>query len=104
YLVARNNLATILAQRGQEAEARELFKPPTVAKEKDRALSPRPWMARLNLVTMARNENDDEKALAIADQAYRDFPYVWETVSCKAELSQKVCGPEEALTIVKEYA
>ena len=62
------------------------------------------WMARLNLVAMARNENDYEKALEIADQAYRDYPYIWETVSCKAELLRKGCGLQEALSIVREYA
>lgn len=103
YLVARNNLAALLADRGEKVEAKELFDSvqPTPL---ERANYPRTWTARLNLAGMAYARNDTEGALAIIDEARREYPGIWELARYKAELLRKTRGAEAALPIMEEFA
>ena len=104
YLIARNNLANLLSQRGQKQEAQELLDSTPKPALASRALSPRPWVARLNLAAMARNQHDEQRAAAIADEVFREYPAIWEVVSYKAELTRKTCGPSAALPIIEGFA
>ena len=103
YLLARNNLASLLSQRGQEAEAKELLNSASKATLAQRVSSPRTWTIRLNLAAMARARNDDQGALAIVDEASRDYPGIWGVARYKAELIRTMCGPESALPIMEEF-
>jgi len=68
-----------------------------------RVSSPRAWTIRLNLAAMARARNDNEGALAIVDEASRDYPGIWGVARYKAELVRGMCGPEAALPIMEEF-
>ncbi|MEY2499381.1 MAG: protein O-mannosyl-transferase [Verrucomicrobiota bacterium] len=104
YLVARNNLAASLSDRGQTKEATEIFDATSKLAETTRVGYPRNWAAALNLAHLAHARNDDPAALAIIDKARSDHPGTWEVVSFEAELLRKMKGPEVALPIVQEFA
>lgn len=103
YLMARNNLAALLAERGQKTEAEQLFDSASRPTQAERANYPRTWTARLNLAGMACERKDEQSALAIVDEAWRDFPGTWEIARYKAELVRKTRGAEAALPIVEEF-
>jgi Flp pilus assembly protein TadD len=102
-MLARNNLANLLSQRGEKAEAQELLDSASKASLAQRVSSPRAWTIRLNLAAMARARNDDQGALAIVDEASRDYPGIWGVARYKAELVRAMCGPESALPIMEEF-
>ena len=103
YLLARNNLSSLLSQRGEKAEAEKLLNSTSKPTLEQRVSSPRAWTTRLNLAALARARNDDEGALAIVDEASRDYPGIWGVVRCKAELIRTMRGPEAALPIMEEF-
>ncbi len=103
YLVARNNLAALLSERGEKAEAEKIFNSASRPTAAERAMSPRTWTARLNLAGMAYGRHDDEEALAVINQAWADYPGVWEIARYKAELIRTTHGAEAALPIMKEF-
>jgi protein O-mannosyl-transferase len=103
HLLARNNLANLLSQRGEKAEAQELLDSASKATLGQRVSSPRAWTIRLNLAAMAHARNDDQGALAIVDEASRDYPGIWGVACYKAELVRAMCGPEAALPIMEEF-
>jgi protein O-mannosyl-transferase len=103
YLVARNNLAALLSERGEKAEAEKLFNSASKPTSAERATYPRTWTARLNLAGMAHGRHDDQEALAIINQAWADYPGIWEVARFKAELIRTTHGAEAALPIMKEF-
>jgi Flp pilus assembly protein TadD len=104
YLVARNNLAALLSQRGQKAEAEKLFDSVSKPTTQEKASYPRTWAARLNLAGMAHARNDDQGALAIIDNASRDYPGTWEVARYKTELLRTMRGADAALPVMQEFA
>ncbi|HMG03927.1 MAG TPA: tetratricopeptide repeat protein [Chthoniobacterales bacterium] len=103
YLVARNNLAALLSERGEKTEAKELFDSASRPTAVEQANYPRTWTARLNLAGLAHGQKDDQSALAIVDQALRDYPGTWELARYKTELLRTTRGPETALPIMEEF-
>jgi Flp pilus assembly protein TadD len=103
YLVAQNNLAGLLSERGQKTEASKLFDSAGKPSQEQRANYPRTWTARLNLAGMAHERKDNQSALAIIDQAWCDFPGTWEIARYKAELLRTTRGAEAALPIMEEF-
>lgn len=104
YPLARNNLAHVLSREGRLKEAEKLFVADTKAAELARKESPRTWIAACNLARLRHFQNDDRAALAILDQAQKDYPEVWELISYKAELVRESKGPEAALRVVEDFA
>ena len=104
YLVARNNLAGLLSGRGQKAEAEQLFDLASKPTPEERANYPRTWTASLNLAGMAHRRKDDQGALAIIDNARRDYPWAWDLTRYEAELLRITRGPDAALPIVEKFA
>lgn len=103
HLIARNNLASILSRGGKTAEAKQIFDSASKPTQEERATYPRTWAAALNLAHLAHTRNDDQSALAIVDQARRDYPGTWRLVSFQVELLRRTRGAMAALPIVEEF-
>jgi tetratricopeptide (TPR) repeat protein len=104
YLIARTNLGDALVRQGKIEEANALFARATRVAEQERNETPRSWIAALNLAHMRYKEHDLEAALAVTTKALADYPATWELVSYKAELVRRLCGAQEALPLMREFA
>jgi Flp pilus assembly protein TadD len=104
YPVAQNNLATCLSHRGKTAEAEALFALIAKASVKTRKEYPRTWIGALNLARLRCNFGDHNSAIAIVEQARKDYPEVWELISFESELVRETQGPDAALHLVENFA
>lgn len=103
YLVARNNLGSVLSAQGKATEAQKMFDSASSPTAAERENFPRPWTAALNLARAAHARSDDESALAIIDQAHRDYPGIWTILSFDAELVRRTKGAVAALPLVMKF-
>lgn len=104
YLVARNNLGSVLSGQGKAAEAEKMYDSASTPSAAERENFPRTWAAALNLAHAAHHRNDDQSALAIIDKARGDYPGTWKLVSFQAELLRRTQGAAAALPLVREFA
>lgn len=103
YLVARNNLGSVLSAQGKKAEAEKMYDSASRPSVEDRENFPRTWAAALNLAHAAHNRNDDQGALAIIDKARRDYPGTWRLISFQAELLRRTQGAAAAFPLVQSF-
>lgn len=103
YLVARNNLGSVLSAQGKADEAQKMFDSASTPTAEERENFPRPWTAALNLARAAHARNDDDSALAIIDQARCEYPGIWTILSFEAELLRRTEGATAALPLVVKF-
>ncbi len=104
YPIALNNLASVLARQGRDKEAEALFARLEKTSTEMRGEYPRTWVGALNLARMRHNAHNDESALAILEQARKDYPEVWELISFKSEILRQTLGPDAALHLVEDFS
>jgi len=103
YLVARNNLGSVLSAQGKTAEAEKMYESASTPTLEQREDFPRTWIAALNLARAAHNRNDDDSALAIIEKARHDYPGTWAVLSFEAELIRRTQGAAAALPLVQKF-
>ena len=104
YPIAINALAHLLFREGKLDEANKYFDQAAKVAERTRAEYPRTWIAALNVAHMRYADHDPAGALAIVQQATRDYAGTWELVSYESELLRELRGPEAALPGVQDFA
>lgn len=104
YLVARNNLGSVLSAQGKVAEAEKMYDSASMPSANERENFPRTWAAALNLAHAAHKRSDDPGALAIIDKARHDYPETWTLLSFEAELLRRTRGPAAAFPLVQKFA
>ncbi len=103
YVVAKNNLASLLSRSGRKQEAEQMFVSASKATPEQRATYPGTWAAALNLAHAAHDQGDDNHALEIIDKARCDYPETWALLRFQAELRRRTLGPAAALPQVQEF-
>jgi tetratricopeptide (TPR) repeat protein len=103
YLVARNNLASVLSAQGKAAEAEKMYESASAPTAEQREDFPRTWIAALNLARAAHNRDADDCALAIIEKARHDYPSTWPVLSFEAELVRRTQGAGAALPLVQTF-
>lgn len=103
YPIARNNLAEALARQGKHQEAEEILASTSRETAQTRKEYPRTWIPVLNLALYRHNAKDEAGAMAIIEQAQRDYPGTWEIVRLQANLLQEANRPEAALPVVTGF-
>ena len=103
YVVARNNLASVLAHEGKVSESEALFARSAEQARKLNDQYPRTWIAAVNLAHMRSRAKDDTGAIAVLERARADYPQVWELISFESELLRRTQGPVPALRLIENY-
>jgi len=104
YPIAQNNLASALSGQGKIKEAEALFGLVEKSSMQTRKEYPRTWIGALNLARMRHGAHDDGSALAILEEARKDYPDVWELISFESEILRKTHGPDAAQRLVENFA
>jgi Flp pilus assembly protein TadD len=104
YPIAQNNLASALSGQGKIKEAEALFGLVEKSSMQTRKEYPRTWIGALNLARMRHGAHDDGSALAILEEARKDYPDVWELISSESEILRKTHGPDAAQRLVENFA
>jgi predicted Zn-dependent protease len=103
YPIARNNLASVLAQEGKNADAESLLARSAKEAKESGNRFPRTWIAALNLAAMRSQAKDDSGAIAILERAHAEYPWVWDLVGRESEMVRRTQGPLPALRLVENY-
>ena len=103
YPIARNNLASVLANEGKVAESEALFARSAEQARESRSQYPRTWIAAYNFAHMRSRAKDDAGAIAVLERARADYPQIWELISLESELLRRTQGPLPALRLIENY-
>jgi tetratricopeptide (TPR) repeat protein len=103
YPIARNNLASVLANEGKVAESEALFARSAEQAKGSRSQYPRTWIAAYNFAHMRSQAKDNAGAIAVLERARADYPEVWELISLESELLRRTEGPLPALRLIENY-
>jgi protein O-mannosyl-transferase len=103
YPIAINALAHLLFREGKLEEANKYFAESARVAGRTRSEYPRTWIAALNVAHLRYADHDLSGALAIVQQATRDYPGTWELVSYESELLRELRGPQAALPEVQDF-
>ena len=104
FPLAQNNLASALSHQGKTKEAEVLFARLEKSAVETRKEYPHSWMGALNLAILRCNTRHEESAIAVLDQARREYPEVWELISFESEVLRRTKGPDAALRLVEDFA
>ena len=104
YPIAQNNLADILYRQGKIKEAEALFASIEKSSVETRKEYPRTWIGAVNLARMRHNAQENESAIAILDNARKNYPHVWEIICFESEVLRETQGPDAALHLVETFA
>jgi tetratricopeptide (TPR) repeat protein len=104
YPIAQNDLASALSGQGKTKEAEALFARVEKSSMQTRKEYPRTWIGALNFARMRHGAHDDRSALAILEEARKNYPDVWELICFESEILRKTQGPDDALHLVENFA
>ena len=104
FLIARNNLGSVLQLQGKIKEADAVFEEAGRAANEQRQEFPRTWMAALNLAHMQIANKDNAAALKILVQARQTYPGTWQLISLEAEVRRTMNDLAPAIQIVGDFS
>lgn len=104
FLIARNNLGSVLQHEGKIDEASAVFIEADSQAAKQRAEYPRTWIAALNRAHMHIASGDKMAALETLTKARADYPGTWGLISLEAEVRRTVGDVDGAIRIVQEFS
>jgi len=104
FAPARINLGICLSKQGRVGEAEPLLSASNAESGEVSRRYARTWPAALNLAGLRRKANRPDEALAILEEARRQFPETWELVKYDSEIRLETQSPAAAIPAVERFA